>query len=167
MDNRNDSYVRLRKCKKCGGGTRMNRAPLPSDACSICGAVYSKVEEALDSTATERRVQPIAGWTLFMLVSGAAVLFGAVAALIGWEGLALALIGTAIYVLKIAKDVANTTSSSWLRRFLAQPEQRGNSWERKSTAQRIIAFVSVYAILFLLFIFVAVPFLLFILGGPR
>jgi uncharacterized protein (DUF983 family) len=80
MDTQNDSYTRLRKCKKCGSGTRFNRAPLPTDACSSCGAIYAKVEEALDADPVEPGDQPLSGWVLFMLVTVAVTLCGAAVA---------------------------------------------------------------------------------------
>jgi len=165
MDTQNDSYTRLRKCKKCGSGTRFNRAPLPTDACSSCGAIYAKVEEALDADPVEPGDQPLSGWVLFMLVTVAVTLCGAAVALIGWEGLALALIGTALYALKVAKDISKTTSSPWLRRFLAQPKRSPNSWERMSTPQRIGTFVGIYIAAAILCLLIVPPFLKFILTG--
>ena len=165
MKTQNDSYTRLRKCKKCSGGTRFNRAPLPADACAVCGAIYAKVEEALDADPVEPGNPPVSGWLLFMLVTVAFTLCAGTVVLIGWEGLALALIGTALYALKVAKDISKKTSSPWLRRFLAQPKRSPNSWERMSTLQRVGAFVGIYIGGAILCFFLVFPFLKFMLTG--
>ena len=139
---------------------------MPSDACSVCRAIYSKVEEAIDAGSEAREAEPIAGWALFLGVAGVATACGAVVGLIGWEGLAFVLIFIALYALNNAKKIRNSTSSPWLRRFLAQPEKRrANAWDRMSTLQRIAAFIGFYMVCALLYVFVALPLLKLMLTG--
>jgi hypothetical protein len=75
------------------------------------------------------------------------------------------LIGTALYALKVAKDISKKTSSPWLRRFLAQPKRSPNSWERMSTPQRIGTFIGIYIAGAILCFLTVPPFLKFILTG--
>ena len=99
------------------------------------------------------------------MVTAAVTVCGATVVLIGWEGLGLALAGTALYALKVAKDISKKTSSPWLRRFHAQPKRSPNAWERMSTLQRIGTFVGIYIAGAILCFLTVPPFLKFILTG--